>query len=88
MAYQADKLGHLAPFVITLKGLKPKQRRLLLEGCPAHQITAMSEVCLNLVKNTPGLLDEQLAICRRWHRPLRLLVSKRYPRRQERIILQ
>jgi hypothetical protein len=84
----SEKVERLAPFLITLMGLKPGQRKLLLKTCTTEQIKAFEEIAVNIVKNTRGLSPKQLEICRKHQRPLKLLALKRYPAKDKKAILQ
>lgn len=76
------------PYVITLKNLRPRQRKVVLKLVNKEQVRAFEEVAVNIVKNTVSLSPEQAIICRRWRRPLRLLALKRYPIKEKKHILQ
>jgi hypothetical protein len=85
----SEKIDRIAPFLLTLKSLKPKQRRSLLETCTREQLKAFEEIAVNLVKNTQGLTPEQLKICKRYRRPLKLLAEgKKSARAKKGVLLQ
>ena len=85
----SEKTDRLAPYLVTLKTLKPAQRRLLLKYCDKNHIRAFEEVALNIVKNTTELSDIDKRICQRWKKPLKLLALKKYPvKRKRQILLQ
>ena len=69
----SDRVERLMPYVITLKGLKPTKRKVLLDLVTKDQLRALEEVAVNIVKNTVTLSDDDARICRRWRRPLKLL---------------
>ena len=83
-----DRINNLVPYVITLKGLKPSKRKVLLDLANKEQVRAFEEVALNIFKNTVQLSEEDAKICRRWRKPLRLLALKRYPVKEKKQILQ
>ena len=84
----SEKVEQLAPFLITLQNLKPKQRKALLASLSKEQIKAIEEVSLNIVKNTTSLSPDQIRVCERWRRPLKLLALKKYPYRAKKELLQ
>ncbi|GAU89456.1 hypothetical protein RvY_02005 [Ramazzottius varieornatus] len=84
----SEKVDRLTPYVITLAGLRPSQRKTLLSMASKDQMRAMEEVALNIVKYTVFLSEDKAKVCRRWGKPLRLLVLKRYPLKEKRKILQ
>ena len=84
----SDRVERLMPYVITLKGLKPSKRKVLLDLMTKEQLRALEEVAVNIVKNTVTLSDDDARICRRWRRPLKLLALKRYPIKEKKQVLQ
>ena len=84
----SDRVERLMPYVITLKGLKPTKRKVLLDLVTKDQLRALEEVAVNIVKNTVTLSDDDARICRRWRRPLKLLALKRYPIKEKKQVLQ
>ena len=84
----SDRVERLMPYVITLKGLKPSKRKVLLDLVTKEQLRALEEVAVNIVKNTVTLSDDDARICRRWRRPLKLLALKRYPIKEKKQVLQ
>jgi hypothetical protein len=84
----SEKVERLAPFLITLIGLKPSQRKQLLKTCTAEQIRAFEEIAVNIVKVTQRLTNKQLDVCRKHQRPLKLLALKKYPTKAKKEILQ
>lgn len=52
---------------------------MLLQYSTKDQIKALEEIALNIVKNTPVSLADQVEICKRHRRPLKFLALKRYP---------
>ena len=84
----SERVNHLMPYVITLKNLRPRQRKVVLGLVSKEQIRAFEEVAINIIKNTVSLTPEQEKTCRRWRRPLRLLALKRYPVKEKKHILQ
>ena len=76
------------PYVITLKTLKPAQRKTLLAMANRDQIKAMEEIAVNVVKNTVGLSEADAKICRRWKKPLKLLALKRCTAKEKKQLLQ
>ena len=83
----SDRVERLMPYVITLKGLKPSKRKVLLDLVTKEQLRALEEVAVNIVKNTVTLSDDA-RICRRWRRPSKLLALKRYPIKEKKQVLQ
>ncbi|GAV09625.1 hypothetical protein RvY_19129 [Ramazzottius varieornatus] len=83
----SEKIDRLAPCLVTLKSLKPAQRRLLLKFCDKNHIRAFEEVLLNIVKNTAKLSETDKKIFQRWKKPLKLLVLKKYPVKYKRDLL-
>lgn len=83
----SQKIGRVAPYLVTLKSLKPAQRRLLLKFCDKNHIKAFEEVALNIVKNTTKLSEGDKRICQRWKKPLKLLALKKYPVKYKRDLL-
>jgi hypothetical protein len=84
----SKRVKDLTPYVLTLKSLKPKQRKVLLEYCNKDQIRAIEELALNIVKGTTPMSFDDEQICRKWRRPLKLLALKRYPIKAKKDILQ
>ena len=84
----SDRVERLMPYVITLKGLKPSKRKILLDLVTKQQLRALEEVAVNIVKNTVTLSEDDARICRRWRRPLKLLALKRYPIKEKKQVLQ
>lgn len=83
------KVKNLVPYLITLKSLRPKQRKLLLTACTKEQLQAFEEIALNLVKNTPNLTADQLRICRRFKGPLKRLASRTgSPKSKRQVLVQ
>ena len=83
----SEKTDCLAPYLVTLKSLKPSQRRLLLKYCDKNHVRAFEEVALNIVKNTINLSDADKRVCKRWKKPLKLLALKKYPVKYKRELL-
>ena len=83
----SEKTDRLAPYLVTLKSLKPAQRRLLLKYCDKNHIRAFEQVASNIVENTTQLSDIDERICQRWKKLLKLLALKKYPVKREREIL-
>ena len=84
----SQRVKDLTPFVLTLKSLKPKQRKTLLEMTSKDHIRAIEELALNIVKGTTPISESDTRLCRKWRRPLKLLALKRYPIKAKREILQ
>ena len=78
----------LAPLVITLKSIKPKQRKEVVKAMNRNHFRGLTEVAVNIIKNTVKLSPEQMRICRRIRKPLKLLALKRYPTKEKRKIFQ
>ena len=83
----SDSVRELTPFLLTLKSLKPSQRRAVLNCCNRKHLKGFSEVALNCVKNTTNLSPAELKTCQRWRKPLKLLALKRYPMKEKKQIL-
>ena len=83
----SQRVRDLTPYVLTLKGMKPKQRKVLMEYCNKEQLRAFEELALNIVKGTTPLSADAEQVCRKWRRPLKLLALKRYPIKAKREIL-
>lgn len=71
----SEKVKNLVPYLITLKSLKPKNRKQLLAACNKDQLRAFEEIAINLVKNTTNLTPAQLKICRKYRGPLKTLAA-------------
>ena len=85
----STKVDYLAPFLVTLKSLKPRQRKVLLDCCGKSHIKAFEEVCLNIVKNTTDLSPEHFQVCQRYRKSLKLLALRKYPiKAKKQILLQ
>ena len=84
----SENVRQLAPMVITLKSLKPKQRKVMVDFLNRDHLRGLSEVAVNIVKSTVELTPEQLQLCRRWRKPLKLLALKRYPVKEKKRLLQ
>ena len=84
----SDRVKRLTPYIVTMQGLKPSRRKVLMNLASKEQLKALEEVAINIVKNTVSLSDDQTRVCRRWRKPLRLLALKRYPSKEKRKILQ
>ena len=78
----------LAPLAITLKSIKPKQRKDVIKAMNRNHFRGLTDVAVNIIKNTVKLSPEQMRICRRVRKPLKLLAPKRYPTKEKRKILQ
>jgi hypothetical protein len=83
----SERVKRLAPYLITLKSLKPKQRNFLLANCTKEQLKAFEEIAVNLVKNTPQLSAGDLSICKRFRIPLKKLAQPRLPARSKKDLL-
>jgi hypothetical protein len=84
----SQRVKRLAPYVLTLKDLKPKQRKQLLGFCSGEQMRAFEELALNIVKNTTPLSNDQIEICRKWRKPLKQLAQRKHSTKAERALLQ
>ena len=84
----SENARQLAPLVITLKSMKPKQRREVVKAMNRHHFRGLTEVAVNMIKNTVKLSPDEMRVCRRWRKPLKLLALKRYPTKEKRNILQ
>ena len=85
----SERTRDLAPLVITLRSLKPQQRRMLLETCKSKHLKGFEEVCLNICKNSVPLTAQQLQTCRKWRKQLKLLALKKHPlKAKKKILLQ
>jgi hypothetical protein len=84
----SEKIDQLVPFLVTLSKLKPHQRKILLSFLTKDQVKAFEEVAVNIVKNTTTLSPQQLRVCQRWRKPLKLLALKKYPFKAKKEILQ
>jgi hypothetical protein len=84
----SERVKKLTPYVLTLRSLKPKQRKILLSYCSKDQIRALEEIALNIVKNNTPLSNTQLEVCKKWRKPLKMLALKRYPIKAKKEILQ
>ena len=84
----SERVKKLTPFVLTLRSLKPKQRKILLSYSTKDQIRGIEEIALNIIKNNTPLKPAELEVCRRWRKPLKMLALKRYPIKAKKDILQ
>jgi hypothetical protein len=84
----SERVKRLAPYVLTLKSLKPKQRKVVLGFCTSDQMRAFEELALNIVKNTTPLSTDQIEVCRKWKTPLKQLALRRLPIKAKRALLQ
>jgi hypothetical protein len=84
----SQRVKDLTPYVLTLKSLKPKQRKVLLGYCRKEQLRAIEELALNIVKGTTPLSNADIQTRRKWRRSLKLLALKRYPIKAKKEILQ
>ncbi|XP_055347694.1 baculoviral IAP repeat-containing protein 3-like [Paramacrobiotus metropolitanus] len=87
-AKMSERVKALAPLVITLQSLKPKQRKVLMGYLSKSQLKAMEEVAVNIVKNTVELSPAHLDKCKRHRKALKLIALRRYPLKEKRKILQ
>ena len=53
-----------------------------------QHMRGLTEVAVNIVKNSVGLKPEELKTCQRWRKALRLLALKRYPSKAKKQLLQ
>ena len=84
----SESTRQLAPAVIFLRSIKPKQRKQLVEHLNKEHLRGLTEVAVNVVKGTVPLNDDQTRVCRRWRKPLKLLALKRYPSKEKKKLLQ
>ena len=84
----SENVYQLAPVVITLRSLKPKQRKTVVDCLNRNHLRGLTEVAVNIVKNSIPLSSDDTKTCRRWRKSLRLLALKRYPGKEKRRILQ
>ena len=84
----SETVKQLEPLVVTLENFKPRQRKAVLEGMDQKYIRGISEVALNIVKNSVSLSPEELKTCHRWRKSLKLLALKRFPVKEKRRLLQ
>ena len=84
----SQHVRELTPVVITLKSLRPKDRRTLVEGLNSKHMRGMTELAVNIVKNSVPLSPQEELACRRWRKSLRMLALKRYPIKKKKVILQ
>lgn len=81
------KVKSLAPYIITLKTLKPERRKVLIDHCTKDQIRSLEVVGVNLVKNSVPSSLEQIHTCWRWQSP-KLLALQGYPIKKKKKLLQ
>jgi NAD dependent epimerase/dehydratase family enzyme len=84
----SQRVKRLTPYVLTLKELKPKQRKQLVGFCSGEQLRAFEELALNIVKNTTPLSDDQIEVCRKWKKPLKQLAQRKHSIKAKRALLQ
>ena len=84
----SDHVRQLTPVVITLRSLKPKQRKVVVDCLGRNHLKGLTEVAVNIVKSTVQLTPQELSTCRRWRKSLKLIALKRYPVKEKRKILQ
>ncbi len=84
----SENVRHLTPVIITLRSLKPKQRKVLVDYMNKEHMKGVTEVAINLIKSSVQLTPEQLKICRRWSTPTKQLALKRLPLKKKKEILQ
>ena len=84
----SENVRHLTPVIITLRSLKPKQRKVLINYMNKEHMKGLTEVAVNLVKISIELTPEQLKICRRWSKPIKQLALKRLPLKKKKEVLQ
>jgi hypothetical protein len=56
--------------------MKPKQRRVFFATATKHQLRALEDACLNLLKNPRGLKKGDLARVRKYKEQIRMLSSR------------
>ena len=84
----SERAKHLAPYILTLRDSKPKQRKIVTGLISKDQTRGLEDIAVNIVKNTVPLTDDEIKVFKRWKRPLKLLALKRYPSRRKKNILQ
>ena len=83
----SERVKYLTPFVITLRDLSPRKQKQLMSCCNGQHIRAFQEVALNLVKGTVELTPDQLKICQKWHKPIKVLARKDYSLKDKKRLL-
>ncbi len=84
----SESVRQLVPAVIFLRSMKPKQRKQLIGHLNKNHLRGLTETAVNIVKGTVALKEDQVKICRRWRKPLKLLALKRYPAKEKKKLLQ
>ena len=84
----SEAVKKLEPVVVTFSCFKPKQRKLVLQALDSSHLKGISEIALNIVKNSVKLTPEELKTCHRWRKSLKLLALKRFPVKEKRRLLQ
>ena len=82
----SERAKHLTPYILTLRDLKPKQRKIVIGLISKDRMRGLEEIAMNIVKNTVPLTDDEIKVCNRWKWPLKLLALKRYPSRRKKEI--
>ena len=84
----SESVRELTPAIVTLKSLRPKERRALVQNLNTKHMRGLTEVAVNIVKNTVPLPLPQQQACHKWRKSLRMLALKRYPTKKKKVILQ
>ena len=84
----SERVKQFAPVFITLKHLRPKQRKSMLNLMDREQMRAFEEICLNIVKASVPMNEDHLEICKQWRKPLKMMAQERVPLKEKKRILQ
>jgi hypothetical protein len=84
----SERTQQLTPVVLTLKTLKPKQRKAMVNLLNPDHVKGFTEVAVNIVKNTVPLSHEHTETCKKWKKPLKSLALKGSIKKKKKILQQ